>query len=135
MTTLEERNLAAEVRGVEEGHRAFLVVDDDDGPYLRVVSDSHPNKAYMVKAVAFGAGERVQFTCKPMGNKAYEDDHLYATQAPGFAPCKHAAVAARRLEREGLLVWQGGAWYTTEQAEDILYIHHNGPEDPFEGLS
>ena len=32
-------------------------------------------------------------------------------------PCKHAAVAARRLEREGLARWDDGLWRLRERAQ------------------
>jgi hypothetical protein len=43
----------------------------------------------------------VSFSCRPDGTRAYADDHM-ATAGAGVTPCKHAALAARRLEREGL---------------------------------
>jgi hypothetical protein len=32
-------------------------------------------------------------------------------------PCKHAALAARRLEREGLARWDDGTWRLRERAQ------------------
>ena len=32
-------------------------------------------------------------------------------------PCKHAALAARRLEREGLARWEDGSWRLRERAQ------------------
>ena len=32
-------------------------------------------------------------------------------------PCKHAALAARRLEREGLARWQDGTWRLRGRAQ------------------
>jgi hypothetical protein len=32
-------------------------------------------------------------------------------------PCKHAAVAARRLEREGLARWEDGTWRLRDRAQ------------------
>jgi hypothetical protein len=32
-------------------------------------------------------------------------------------PCKHAALAARRLEREGLARWEDGHWRLRERAQ------------------
>lgn len=95
--TAARRNLDAEVRAVEEGHRAFV-----DGASIVVVSDTHHGKRYRVHAHAGVAGSLITFQCAPEGNRCYSDDHLATAGAPGVTPCKHAALAARRLEREGL---------------------------------
>jgi hypothetical protein len=109
MSTPAERNLAAEVRGVEEGHHAFLISDpglmkrDAGGrAALKVKSDTKPGKWYGVNATASPGGP-VVFSCEPFGDHAYEDDHLLLTGECGIVPCKHAAVAARRLERARLI--------------------------------
>jgi hypothetical protein len=39
----------------------------------------------------------------------------YRTSLP--VPCKHAAVAARRLEREGLARWEDGTWRLRDRAQ------------------
>jgi hypothetical protein len=39
----------------------------------------------------------------------------YRTSLP--VPCKHAAVAARRLEREGLARWEDGSWRLRDRAQ------------------
>jgi hypothetical protein len=39
----------------------------------------------------------------------------YRTSLP--VPCKHAAVAARRLEREGLARWEDGGWRLRDRAQ------------------
>lgn len=106
------RNLAAEVRAVEEGHRAFVM----PGGWVRVVSDTHAGKTYRVEFVAVGG--LVSFSCRPEGEHAYTDDHLAASAAPGVTPCKHAALAARRLEREGLARLEGGHWCSTVEPAD-----------------
>lgn len=133
MTTPEERSLAAEVRAVEEGHHAFLD-RDENGPYIWVVSDTYLGKSYRVTATSLGPGEPITFTCVPRRLHAFKDDHLHLTGAAGMLPCKHAGVAARRLERTGYARWDGGMWYATDKAIDFIWITHNSPEDPFEGL-
>jgi hypothetical protein len=125
MSTAGERNLAAEVRGMEEGHHAWLVTDEafaltGAGPQraaLKVKSDTKPGKWYGVDANALPAGP-VSFTCCPFGDHAYEDDHLLLTGELGIVPCKHAAVAARRLERAGLVHLDPltGTWLDTREA-------------------
>lgn len=128
----ERRALDAEARAVEEGHRAFV---QDDGS-VRVVSDRHEGKAYRVTMRALSVGEPIRFTCDPAGSRAFEDDHLHLTGEPGLAPCKHAALAARRLEREGLAAWVGGGWVVTElaAARTAERLRPSQPADPFEGL-
>lgn len=100
--TPAERNLAAEVRGVEEGHHAFLISSVAARAALKVASDTKPGKWYGVNATASPGGP-VVFSCEPFGDHAYEDDHLLLTGECGIVPCKHAAVAARRLERARLI--------------------------------
>ncbi|HYN18345.1 MAG TPA: SWIM zinc finger family protein, partial [Actinomycetes bacterium] len=39
----------------------------------------------------------------------------YRTSLP--VPCKHAALAARRLEREGLARWDDGRWRLRDRAQ------------------
>jgi hypothetical protein len=39
----------------------------------------------------------------------------YRTALP--VPCKHAALAARRLEREGVARWDDGSWRLRERAQ------------------
>jgi hypothetical protein len=94
------RSLAAEVRAVEEGHRAFV----QPGGSIRVVSDIRLGVAYRVTFVAAPDGV-VWFACTcPSGR--HRDD-----TAP--LVCKHQALAARRLEREGLARWDAGLWRET----------------------
>lgn len=95
-----------EVRAVEEGHHARQL---GDGVY-RVASDSVPGKWFRV-TVWHAPGTAVVFGCHPDGDRCYRDDHLRASSdIPGLACCKHAALVARRLEREGTIVWCGGYW-------------------------
>jgi hypothetical protein len=127
--TAAERNLAAEARAVEEGHRAVL---DNDGskPFIKVVSDTHEGKAYRVDAMPVGmAGEAVAFVCQPTGRKAFQDDHYVSSAEPGVTACKHAAVAARRMEREGLIeLADDGYWRATTKA---VPPPSPADEDPF----
>lgn len=132
MKTVAERNIDAEVRGVEEGHRAFV---QDDGS-IEVISDTHHEKQYRVTYRASTIDGLVSFECKPKGNRCYKDDHLATSPRPGLVGCKHAAIAARRLEREGLITLFEGIWFVTE---DVLAIERARiaamlPADPFEGL-
>lgn len=54
------RNLAAEIRAVEEGHRAYVV----DGGAIEVVSDTHAGKRYRIEFRDAGA-QGIVFTCRP----------------------------------------------------------------------
>lgn len=130
MTTPAERNLAAEVRAVEEGHRAFMQ-NDGRRDWVKVVSDTHHGKSYRVDLLALLHGEPITFTCSPHGAAAYTDDHLVRQVEPGVAGCKHAALAARRLEREGKAELVGGRWVATSRM-DLADL--DLPADPFEGL-
>lgn len=135
-TTAAARNLAAEVRAVEEGHRARL----DQGAIV-VTSDTHHGKAYRVTAVSVWAGQPITFTCTPEGDAAYRDDHLHTVGAPGVTPCKHAALAARRLEREGLAELAGGRWLATHLAQrlsgqqPVSVADVDLDDDPFIGVA
>ena len=111
--TIGQANLDAECRAVEEGHRALA----GDGGSILVVSDSMPGKRYVVTFAAPYVGSAVAFACAPTGASAYKDDHMHLVGSPGLVPCKHSAVAARRLEREGLIRFTDlGEWVATEKA-------------------
>jgi hypothetical protein len=99
--TSTDRTTAAEARFVEEGHHAVLD-HDDQGPYLRVVSETlgHRGIAYAVRVATAGPGRPLVFTCAPLG-PVYGDGHRTLSSVNGVPPCKHAAGAARRLGREG----------------------------------
>lgn len=101
-----ERNLAAEVRAVEEGH--LCRVDADRGRFL-VKADSWDG-TYELTAQA--VGDLVRFSCQPTpAAKAPRGVQRHARQVPlGVAPCKHAALVARRLERAGLVRFDGRLW-------------------------
>lgn len=111
--TIAERNLAAEARAVEEGHHARIM----PGGWVKITSDSYREKWYEVLFVAHTDG-LVSFVCRPRGRFAFREDHLYACSGvPGCLPCKHAALAARRLEREGLAALDAaGRWRATPRA-------------------
>ena len=94
--------LAAEIRAVEEGHNARVL---PDGSVL-VKSESQPG-SYRV-AIRRIAGGVLWFGCTCRSGE-------YRTSLP--IPCKHAALAARRLEREGLARWDDGTWRLHERAQ------------------
>lgn len=129
-----ERNVAAEVRAVEEGHRARV---QEDGS-VNVTSDTHGDlgKWFHVTFVAHVDG-LISFSCRPEGPMAYKDDHLAASSTPGSTPCKHAALAARRLEREGLAQYDGhGRWSvaTSLLAQIQAKVEARTPADLLAGL-
>jgi hypothetical protein len=94
--------LAAEVRAVQEGHNARVL---PDGSVL-VKAESNPG-SYRVSIRGVQDGVlRFGCTCR---------SGAYRTSLP--VPCKHAAVAARRLEREGLARWEAGVWRLRERAQ------------------
>jgi hypothetical protein len=105
LDTTERRSLyglAAEVRAVEEGHNARVL---PDGSVL-VKSESHPGSYRVVlRGIADGV---LRFACSCRSG-------TYRTSLP--VPCKHAAVAARRLEREGLARWEDGTWRLRDRAQ------------------
>jgi hypothetical protein len=94
--------LAAEIRAVEEGHNARVL---PDGSVL-VKAESHPG-SYRVALRGIDDGT-LWFACSCRSGE-------YRTSLP--VPCKHAAVAARRLEREGLARWDDGLWRLRERAQ------------------
>lgn len=130
--TVAERNVAAESRAVEDGHRAFV----QDGGWVKVVSDTYDGKWYRVEFVTHIDG-LISFDCRPDGPNAYRDDHLAASSTPGSVPCKHAALAARRLEREGLANYDDhGRW--TVDSTLLSWIEAKLaarlPSNPLDGL-
>lgn len=94
--------LRAEVRAVESGRHAWV---QDDGS-IRVLSETTPDVAYRVTFHA-GPGEPIQFACTCASGQH---------RARLEVPCKHAALAGRRLEREHLAEWRGGSWFRTGPA-------------------
>jgi hypothetical protein len=94
--------LAAEIRAVEEGHNARVLPDGS----ILVKAESHPGSYRVVlRGIADGV---LWFGCSCRSGE-------YRASLP--VPCKHAALAARRLEREGLARWQDGSWRLRERAQ------------------
>jgi hypothetical protein len=94
--------LAAEVRAVEEGHNARVLADGS----ILVKAESHPG-SYRVAIRGIDQGV-LRFGCTCRSGE-------YRTALP--VPCKHAALAARRLEREGLARWEDGRWRLRDHAQ------------------
>jgi hypothetical protein len=100
-TAIPSYNLRAEVRGVEENHKATL---NDDGSFT-VVSETDPSQKYRVTFVAFVEDGMLWFKCTcPSGLHRFNH----------FVPCKHATRVARRLERSKVAHWKEGHWFLTE---------------------
>lgn len=92
-----ERDFQCEIRAVEEGHKAFV----QPGGWIRVVSDSRPGVFYTLTFHQTVTGA-IHFHCDcPSGTHR---GHL-------LIPCKHAALAGRRLEREKIAVWNDALWW------------------------
>jgi hypothetical protein len=101
-------SLAAERRAVEEGHNARV---QPDGSIL-VRSESTPD-SYRVWIRDLRDGVlRFGCTC-PSGQ--------YRDTLP--VPCKHAALAGRRLERERIAAWADGHWRLSDRAQ-VLGARH-----------
>jgi hypothetical protein len=94
--------LAAEVRAIESGHNARVL---PDGSVL-VKSDSEPGSHRVwIRGVRDGT-VLLGCTCR---------SGTHRTSLP--VPCKHAALAGRRLERERLASWYDGTWRLREGAQ------------------
>ena len=94
--------LAAEIRAVESGHNARVL---PDGSVL-VKSDSQPGSHRVwIRGVRDGT---VLFGCTGRSG-------THRASLP--VPCKHAALAGRRLERERLARWHDGAWQLRERTQ------------------
>jgi len=107
--------LAAELRAVEDGHHAWAQPDGTilvkaestraprpEGPPPAAPRlpgmDAQPPTRYRVQVEGIEDGlVMLSCTCR---------SGFHRSRMP--VPCKHAALAARRLEREGLLRWDGG---------------------------
>ena len=89
--------IACEARGLREGHRARAL---GDGSLL--VKASSGDGSYRVRVAGVRDGLLVLRCDCPSGD--------YRARLP--VPCKHAALAARRLEREGRARWDEelGGW-------------------------
>jgi hypothetical protein len=94
--------LAAEIRAVEEGHNARVMLDGS----ILVKAESNPG-SYRVYIRGIDDGV-LRFGCNCRSGE-------YRTSLP--VPCKHAALAARRLEREGLARWDEGTWRLRPRAQ------------------
>jgi SWIM zinc finger len=94
--------IACEARGLREGHRARAL---GDGSLL--VKASSGDGSYRVRVAGVRDGLLVLRCSCPSGD--------YRARLP--VPCKHAALAARRLEREGLARWEDGTWRLREGAQ------------------
>jgi hypothetical protein len=94
--------LAAEIRAVEEGHNARVLPDGS----ILVKAESNPG-SYRVAIRGIDDGV-LRFGCSCRSGE-------YRGALP--VPCKHAALAARRLEREGLARWEDGHWRLRERAQ------------------
>jgi SWIM zinc finger len=88
--------IACEERGLREGHRARVLPDGS----IQVKASSGAG-SYRVRVAGLRNGLLMLRCSCPSGD--------YRARLP--VPCKHAALAARRLEREGLARWHaGGGW-------------------------
>lgn len=121
-----EMTLAAECRAVTEGHRALLTGEKLNGmSVIKVVSDTTPDRWYQVIGTIDVIG-MARFEC-------WANDPDFKHGSRKAVPCKHAALAARRLEREGLLKWHEGAWWASDRLMESIKSAP-GPEDPFDQL-
>jgi hypothetical protein len=94
--------LAAEIRAVEQGHNARVLPDGS----ILVKAESNPG-SYHVRIRGIN-DDILWFACSCRSGE-------HRTSLP--VPCKHAALAARRLEREGLARWDDGTWRLRERAQ------------------
>jgi hypothetical protein len=105
--------IACEARGLREGHRARVL---DDGSILVKASSGHGS--YRVRVAGVRDGLLVLRCDCPSGG--------YRARLP--VPCKHAALAARRLEREGLARWDEhlGGWSSRRPSARAVATLLNG---------
>jgi hypothetical protein len=94
--------LAAEIRAVESGHNARVLADGS----ILVKSDSQPGSHRVWIRGISDDTLLLGCTCR---------SGTHRTSLP--VPCKHAALAGRRLEREGLARWHDGAWRIGRRAK------------------
>lgn len=98
MTQTPQALLAAETRFVEEGHHVRL---DTERHVFLIKSDTRP---VTYEITASTQGSEVRFTCScPAGRHCRQGTPV---------PCKHAVGCARRLERSGLVRFDGRRWVT-----------------------
>lgn len=100
---LVSRSIRAEARAVEEGHKTRIV----EGGAVQVVSDSRPGLHYRVEFI--GVGDLVRFVCDHPIVLELSDQPCVG--GDGLLGCKHAALAARRLEREGIAYFDDDGWW------------------------
>jgi hypothetical protein len=94
--------LAAEVRAIESGHNARVLPDGS----ILVKSDSQPGSHRVwIRGISDGT-LLLGCTCRSGTHRSWLP-----------VPCKHAALAGRRLEREGLARWHDGAWRIAPRAQ------------------
>lgn len=128
--TAVERSIGAEVRAIEEGHRAFAA-----GDRFEVISDRGDGVRYQVTVADVGG--LIAFGCDHRQVRRYATSAT--TEEPGLLPCKHAAVVAHRLEREGLARFDGDRWQVTDRARQLTASagergYGLDSDDPFHGL-
>lgn len=109
----------AEQRAIEEGHKAWV----RDGGVIEVVSDTQAGVRYQI-VFEVVAGDFIHFHCTCRGGECRPER---------LVPCKHSALAGRRLEREGFAEWHDGlfviaAKLRSERPPITL------PDNPLEGL-
>lgn len=92
-------------RAIESGHYAWV---REDGSIL-VASDSEKGIARRVTFVALG--DFIQFDCTCPAGKYHAGE---------LVPCKHSAVAGRRLVREGLAIYSGGIFCVAPKQEALI---------------
>lgn len=116
-----DQALRAEVRGVEYGHH--VMVQPNGSFRVRRASIDAEQTHHEVSYAALGMQYIVGFQCScPAGLNG--------------KLCWAMAAVGRRLEREGIAVWDNGRWYATEQGLTRAReaAAQAQPADPFEGL-
>lgn len=100
--------IAAEARAVEEGAHARI---QDDGSFL-VRSATRPRSWRLtVETRSVGGRWRIRVRCACESGSARPSEPI---------PCWHAALVARRLEREAWAIWDAGSWWLTDAGRDRL---------------
>lgn len=105
------RNLAAEVRWIEEGHQVHA--DPAAGVFWTVSERTGQRYEMTATAQVMGDGTApIAFGCTcPSGARPV---------AIGSTGCKHRAGLARRLMRDGLAGMVEGRWVATPKALDVV---------------
>jgi hypothetical protein len=98
--------VAAEVRFIESGRRAFL----DTAAHCFTVRSESGERTYQVTIASQGAELRGSCTC-PAGRHA-----RHGTQVP----CRHSAGVLRRLERERLATFDGRRWVIASKLAEAV---------------